>query len=264
MGVLLALVAPGAAMDRIIADGSTGVIPLAAALGKAYQTREPAVIIEIGKGLGTKARLQALAEGRIDIALASHGLDAQTVTRQGMMVHEIARIAVVFGVNAGVTVGALTGAQICDIYAGRLKSWRELGGGDLAIVPHTRPETEVDAELVRERFACLRERPLTSSVQVMAKSGDMARALAATAGAVGITTMTVVEQSQGRIRAVMLDGVGTTADNVRAKRYTLTRDSFFVTMAPPPAAVAGFLRFVRSPEGQAVISANGAVPVSVP
>jgi phosphate transport system substrate-binding protein len=86
--------------EKIVVDGSTGVMPLVAALAKAYQERYPAATVEMGKGLGTRARLEALAAGKIDIALASHGLVAEELTRQGMAMHEIAKVAVVFGVNA--------------------------------------------------------------------------------------------------------------------------------------------------------------------
>ena len=66
---------------------------LAAALVEAFRERNPGIAIEMGQGLGTGARLQALAEGRIDIALASHGLRLEDITRQGMSAHEIARTA---------------------------------------------------------------------------------------------------------------------------------------------------------------------------
>ena len=97
---------PGwAAAEKLIVDGSTGVMPLVGALAKAYHARNPEAVVELGKGLGTKARIEALAEGKIDIALASHGLNAEEVSRQGMTVHEIAKVAVVFGVNKTVPVG---------------------------------------------------------------------------------------------------------------------------------------------------------------
>jgi phosphate transport system substrate-binding protein len=89
----------------------------------------------------------------------------------------------------------------------------------------------------------------------------MAKELAATPGAIGMTSMTVVEQSQGRVRSVTIDGVSPSADNVERKRYGLVREAFFVTKSPPPPAVGRFLEFARSAEGNEVIRANGAIPV---
>ncbi len=261
LGCALAGAAHGQTGDRITIDGSTGVTPLVAALAKAYRERNPDATIEIGKGLGTKARIKALADGSIDIAMASHGLVVEDIVKQGMAVQEIAKVAVVFGVNAAVPVKALADREICDLYSRRLVHWKDVGGPDLPVVPMTRPDTEVDAEVVRARVGCLKELQMPDGVQTMSKSGDMARALAGTAGAVGMTTMTVVEQSQSKIRPIWLNGVEPSPENVRSGAYALTRDSFLVTKAAPAPAVARFLAYVRSPEGKRVISANGAVPL---
>lgn len=261
LGLVVAAAAQGLAADKILVDGSSGVMPLVAALAEAYRERQPAATVEMGRGLGTRARLEALAAGKIDIALASHGVDAEELTRQGMAVHEIAKVAVVFGVNASVPVAGLTERQICDVYAGRITNWKELGGPDLAIAPRARPDTEVDAEVVRAKIGCLKDLKMAEAVKRMPATGDMARELAATAGAIGMTTMTVVEQSRERIRPLSLDGIAPRAENVKNQRYTLTRDSFLITKATPSPAVARFLDFIRSPAGAEAIAANGAVPV---
>ena len=261
LGLTLAAPHPASTSEKIVIDGSTGVMPLVAALAKAYQERHPAAVVEMGKGLGTKARLQALEEGKIDIALASHGLVVEELSRRGMAVHEIAKVAVVFGVNASVPVANLTDAQICEMYAGGVTSWKALGGPDIAIAPRTRPDSEVDTEVVRGKIACLKDLKMPAGVKVMPRSGDMAKELAATVGAVGMTTATVVEQSRGQIKVVALNGIIPSVDNVGRKTYMLTRDSFLVTKATPPPTVAKFIEFVRSSAGAAVIVANGAVPV---
>lgn len=247
--------------EKIVIDGSTGVTPLVEALAQAYREQNPGTTIEIGKGLGTRARIVALNEGRIDIAMASHGLNIADITRQGMAVLEIAKIAVVFGVNAGVAVGNLADNQICDIYSGKVTNWKAVGGADFAIVPLTRPESEVDTEVVRDKVACLKGLKFPETVKVAPKAPEMARALAATAGAIGMTTTTLVEQSQGRIKALSLGGVAPSAQNVQNKAYALTRDSFLVTKSASASSVARFLAFVRSPAGEKIILANGAVPV---
>lgn len=261
LGLTLAAPHPASTSERIVIDGSTGVMPLVAALAKAYQERHPAAVVEMGQGLGTKARLQALEEGQIDIALASHGLVVEELSRRGMAVHEIAKVAVVFGVNASVPVSNLTDAQVCEIYERRVTSWKALGGPDVAIAPLTRPDSEVDTEVVRGKIVCLKDLKMSDGVKVMPRSGDMAKELAATVGAVGMTTATVVEQSRGQIKVVSLNGIIPSVENVGRKIYVLTRDSFLVTKAMPPSTIATFIEFVRSSAGAAVIVANGAVPV---
>ena len=261
LGVALATSLHAQPRERIVVDGSTGVMPLVSALAKAYQERNSTATVEMGKGLGTRERLRALADGRIDIALASHGLVAEELTRQGMAVHEIAKVAVVFGVNASVPAANVTDRQICDIYAGTVTNWKELGGPDLAIAPRARPDSEVDAEVVRGKVACLKDLKMPDRVKVMARSGDMAKELATSVGAIGMTTTTVVEQSQGKIRRLSLNGVLPSSENIERKIYTLTRDSVLVTKASPSPAVSRFIEFIRSSAGTAVITANGAVPV---
>jgi phosphate transport system substrate-binding protein len=102
---------------------------------------------------------------------------------------------------------------------------------------------------------------MPEAVQVMPKAGDMAKELARTDGAIGMTTATVVSQSQARIRPLALNGIEPSAENVRSGAYRLTRDSFLVVKAGPAPAVARFLEFVRSPDGKRVIGASGAVPL---
>ena len=261
IGALLAAGASGQTTERIVIDGSTGGMPLAAALAKAFQERNPGVTIEIGKGLGTKPRIQALAEGKIDIALASHGLNIGDITRQGMAVHEIARVAVVFGVNATVPLANLTTQGICDVYAGRTSNWKSFGGPEMGIAARTRPDSEVDTEVVRDNLACLKDLKMPEAVKVMPRSGDMAKELAAVAGAIGMTTMTVVEQSQGKIKALSIDGIEPSVQNVERKAYRLVRESFFVIKTPASPAVTRFLAFTQGAMGHAVITANGAIAV---
>ena len=250
----------GALADKITIDGSTGLTPLVAALAKAYMAQRPGTAVEIGKGLGTRARIQALADGGIDIAMASHGLDVDAVQRQGMAVLNFGKVPVIFAANAAVAPSDLAESQICGIYSGAITNWSALGGADLAVIPLTRPESEVDTEVVRDKIACLRHLELSARVKVMPKAPDMANALATTKGAVGMTTTTVVEQSGGQVKALSIAGAAPTLENVQSRRYALTRDSFLVTRAEPSPEVKRFLDFVRSAAGEKVIVANGAVP----
>ena len=249
------------AADKIVVDGSTGVMPLVAALAKVYQQHHANVTVELGRGLTPRERVEAVAEGKIDIALASHGVSTEELARRGLVAHAVAKIAVVFGVNRTVTSEQLTESQVCDIYGTKVTNWHQLGAAPLLVAVRARPESEVDTEIVRARIDCLQELKMPDAVKLMPKSGDMAKELSGVPGAIGFTTMTVVEQSEGRIRAVALNGIAPTPENVRSGAYKLTRDSLLITKAAPAGHVALFIAFMRTARGEETIAANGAIPV---
>lgn len=248
------------AQQKIMIDGSTGTAPLVGALGKAF-TAKSGVAVEIGKGLGTRARFDALTEGKIDIAMASHGFKVDEITHRGMTVYPIAiaKTAVVFAVHESVKLSGLTEAQVCAIYEGKHRDWKELRAPPLVIVAHVRPDTEVDTEVIRDGIGCLKSIKFPAAIKMKEKSGDMASALAATPGAFGVTTATVVEQSQGKLKMLALNGVQPTEANVATGRYRLTRDAFLIVRNDASPAVKAFIGFVKTPDGAAVIRANGAV-----
>jgi phosphate transport system substrate-binding protein len=257
--VLMASSAWGA--DQIILDGSSGMLPLAKALSSAYQQRFSDPQVEIGKGLGTGARLEALAEGKIQMALASHGIKPEDVQKGGLKIIEVAKGAIVFAVNSGVPITNITETQVCDAYSGKIRSWQRLGGSDNPVAVFTRPPTEVDPEVIRAKVGCFKELKEVETAKVMARGGDMAKGLADTPYALGMTSMTVVEQSGGKVKALTLNGIAPTVENVKSGRYYLTRDFLFVIKGEPTPSVKSFLDFVLSPEGDRVIQANGAVPL---
>jgi phosphate transport system substrate-binding protein len=247
--------------EQIVLDGSSGMLPLAKALAAAYQQRSSDPQVEIGQGIGTGVRLRALAEGKIQIALASHGIKPEDVQKGNLKIIEVAKGAIVFAVNASVPITNITESQVCDAYSGKIRNWQGLGGPDNPVAVLTRPPTEVDPEVIRAKIGCFKELKEIETAKVMARGGDMAKALAETPYALGMTSMTVVEQSAGKVRALTLNGTAPTAENVKSGRYFLTRDFLFVIKAEPTSSVKRFLDFVLSPEGDRVIQANGAVPL---
>jgi phosphate transport system substrate-binding protein len=248
------------AAEKILLDGSSGMLPLASALAKAYQQKFSDPELILGKGLGTGDRLRALAEGKIQIALASHGIEPAQVQKENLKVIPIAKGAIVFGVNSA-PLSNMTEEQVCAVYSGKITDWQALGASQAPIIVMTRPPTEVDSEVIREKISCFKNLQISEDVRVMARGGDMAKGLAETSGAIGITSMTVVEQSKGGVKALRLNGVAPSAENVKRGNYFLTRDFYFVIREKPTPSLRKFLDFVLSPEGDQIITANGAIPL---
>lgn len=252
---------PAWGAETIALDGSTGMLPLARALAKAYQQKSPDPQIELGKGLGTGARLRALAEGKIHIALASHGIKAEDIQKGNLKVLEIAKGAIIFAVHASVPLTKITDSQVCDVYSGKIRDWQSLAGFNTTIAVLTRPPTEVDPEVIRAKVGCFKDLKEVETARVMARGGDMAKGLAGTQYSIGMTSMTVVEQSGGKVKALEFNGVAPIPGNVKNGSYFLTRDFLFVIKADAAPAVKRFIDFVLSPEGDRVILDNGAVPL---
>ena len=259
--LLLPLALGGCSEPAVVrVDGSAGVIPLVAELARAYAKSGTRDSIAIGGGLGSRARLDSLASGAIDIALASHGLDSAELSARGLVAHEIAQGAVVFGAHQSVTLPGLSEAQVCDIFAGRVDNWRDLGGPDLPIVPHVRPASEVDAEVVAEQVACWKTLTPGERVSTVEEPSPMVGNIAATPGALGMTSSMLIRQGNLPVRELALDEVTPDPGNVAAGTWRLRRKFLLVTRAAPDPSVARFLEFAGSPGGAEVIRAAGAVP----
>lgn len=253
--LLLAGCTPSSPPQPLRIDGSTGVHALVTELAAAYERAHPGRPMQVRQGLTPTERLDALAAGHIDLAMASHGLDAEALTSRSLTPHRFARTAVVMAVHQSVPLESLTAADLCALYAGTVTSWQELGGPDLPVAPRLRPFTEVDGEVVAEYAPCLLTLTLAETVVLHPRSGPMARDLAETPGSIGMTTETRVEQSQGALRTVAIDGLLPSDD-----AYPLWRDAYLVATSTPSPAVQHFLDYVQSEPAADVLQANGAEP----
>jgi phosphate transport system substrate-binding protein len=243
--------------QQIVIDGTSGMLPLATDLVHAFKAKNPSLPLDLGKGTSSSSALRAVADGRITIGLSSEPV-GEAERASGLHQVEIARVAVVFGVHSSVNVPGLSSQQICDIYSGKLKSWKEVGGPNLSITPLTRPPNETDPVIVRARIPCFKE---GTGVVSLPKPRDMTKALSSKAGAIGMTNGIFVEESNGAIRGLMLNGVAPTPGNVQAGSYPLIRRFFVVTKGAPTGGVAQFINFVKGAEGQDVIRQSKAIPM---
>jgi phosphate transport system substrate-binding protein len=125
---------------------------------------------------------------------------------------------ILVAVNHSVPVTNLSQAQMCGILAGRVRSWREVGGADAPIIRLAITGDDGDTLALRKHLACpkgLREGP---AVVAFANANKMAAALATRPGTIGLITLGAVQKAQGRVRAVAIGGVAPTPEAVRAGR----------------------------------------------
>jgi phosphate transport system substrate-binding protein len=255
---LILLCASLAAAETVRIAGSGGLIPMVTELGKAYMKKNPADTIEVNqKSLGKEGGVMALNKGSIDIAMLA-SLDDKDRSLP-LSLEGFAILPIVFAVHPSVTVKALSGQQICDIYAGKVTNWSQVGGQNAPITVLTRPENESAKIGVRTGLPCFRSLTEATTVVSLAKSGDMTGSLVKTPNAIGMINTVALEDLKGKVVPIRQDGKDVTA--TPAGQWPMKTVAHFATSKSAGPAVKKFLSFVKSAEGQAVIKKEKAFPV---
>lgn len=227
-------------------------------IAQAYKVKNPAHSIDVmANSLGSGGGIKATDAGRINIGLTGRPLKAD---EKGTLVfRRLGVMPVVIAVNGEFPVNSLTAAQVCGIYDGSIKSWKQLGGPDTKIFALTRNEDDSDKEALRNNMACYKNLKESADVVMLTKSGEMTSLLAARPGTIGLTTNEAILKSQGRIKAIALDGVAPNPDTIRAGRYALVKDFAVVTKGEPQGVAKAFIDYAASAEGEKIMTRSGLV-----
>ncbi|MCI0471342.1 MAG: substrate-binding domain-containing protein, partial [Candidatus Aminicenantes bacterium] len=124
--------------EKIVIEGSTTVGPIAKAFAEYYMKLNPEVNItvsESGSGNGAKA----LVNGSCQIATMSRLLkqneyEAAVHSEILPVTHVVAFDGIALSVHPSNPVKGLTLDQVKNIYLGKIKNWKELGGPNMPIV----------------------------------------------------------------------------------------------------------------------------------
>lgn len=256
--MLVAATASIAAAETVRIAGSGGLIPMMTEMGKAYMKKNPGDTIEVNqKSLGKEGGVMAINKGSIEIAMLS-SIEAKDKSLPLNFI-ELAIVPSLFAVHPTVTVKALSGQQICDIYAGKITNWSKVGGANAPIVVLTRPENESAKIAIRNGLACFKSLAEAPASISLAKSKEMSDSLIKTPNAIGMINVIALDNAAGKMIAIKQDGkdIATTP----AAQWPMKTLSYLATSKNPNEATKKFMQFVKSPEGAKVIKNDKATPV---
>lgn len=252
--------APDAAADATLKIGGTG-----SALGSAQRlldgltTRNPGISGAILPSLGTSGGIKALAAGTIDIALASRPLK-QAEADMGLVAKAYGTTALVFAVPLGNPRGGIRGMEVVDIYAERTKAWGD--GTPIRFV--LRPPSDTDTDILMHFLPMLEtpwkraaERRIVPVAYTDQEAADLVETMP---GGFGPNTLSLILAEKRPLKALSLDGVSPTIENIRDGTYDLTKTFYFITRSKAEAAVDAFLDFAFSPAGRAILEEIGIAP----
>ena len=241
-------------------SGTGGAIGGMRLLAEAFRKAEPGVEVVTLRSIGSSGGIRAALAGKLDIGLSARPLSPEEMAQGGRQT-AYARTAFVFAVNPDVNLSDTTLAEVIDIYAGRKTDWE--GGAALRII--LRPAADTDTIVLRKispEMAYAVERSQKREGLIVATTDqDSADEIERTRGSFGTSTLALVVSEKRRIRMLSLSGVKPTTKSVRDGTYPYTKTFFLVTRQAPSPAAGKFIRFVRSPEGKAILSRVGHVPL---
>lgn len=240
--------------QTISTDGSTSMEKVIGYLSESYMEENENTTVTYNP-TGSSAGIQAVAEGRCDIGLASRDLKDDEKATLDETIIAIDGIAVI--VNKENTVADLTIAQIADIYKGKITNWKELGGADAPIVLIGREA----ASGTRDGFESITDtKDQCQYAQELTSTGDVVQTVSSNPNAIGYASLASVGDT---VKALKVEGVAPTQETIQNGEYKIQRNFVFVTKKDTPLSEAAqaFFDFTVSSQADELIEKAGAVPL---
>jgi phosphate transport system substrate-binding protein len=245
--------------NKIVVDGSTTVGPIAKAFAEYYMGKHTEVNItvsESGSGNGAKSLINAAC----DVATMSRPMknsEMQGAKDSGVLPieHIIAMDGIAIVVHPSNPVADLTVEQVCDIYTGKIKNWKDLGGPDQPIVVISRDSNSGTYESFMTLV--LKQQKIAGGVEYAGSNGAIRQRVLSTSGAIGYIGLAFTEG----VKALKVNGIEPTPETVLQKTYPISRPLYMYSNGKPKEGTPlyDFIGLAQTPEGKKIIDDTGFV-----
>ena len=246
----------GASQTSLTVTGSTTVLPIAEVAAEDFQTANPGKRVLVA-GVGSSAGIESVSNGTSDIGTSSRDLKPEEKPL-GLVDTKIALDAIAVIVNPSNPVSGLTKAQVSEIFQGKIKNWKDVGGPDLEIGLVNRDE----ASGTREAFSkfVLGTADFDPTAAVLPGTGQVRSVVAQAAGAVGYISLGFVDST---VKALAVDGIPANEKTVADGTYPLWRYLHFFTKGDPKGLAKAYIDYILSADVQnTVVRDAGFLPIT--
>ncbi len=263
-GLLSGLAASGLAAESsfgpLVFAGSGSNLPPVRLLAEAFGRIRSEIKIEVPASIGSHGGIRAAADGAVAAGLISRPL-REGEKGLGLTVLPYARTAVVIGAHPSVADEGITFEELVQIYRGAKTRWRD--GREIIVL--TREPGDSSIEVLERKIPGFQEAYAESQRAkrwtTLYTDQEMNRVLARTPYALGLSDTGAITAEQLPIKALKVNGVPPTPENVSSGRYPLVKTLAFVFQKDKlPTGARAFLEFVRSRDGGRILRANGYLP----
>ena len=249
--------------DTLQLEGSTTVGPIADAFAEYFKSIYLELQITVKK-TGSGDGAAALVDNRCDIANMSRFMKDKefkdAVAKNVLPVaHVVAMDGVCVIVHPSNPVEALTKGQVRDIYMGKIRNWRELGGPNMPIVPISRDTSSGTYETFHGLV--MAKQPMAPNVEYVNANPQAHARVRNTQGAIGYVGLGFVDSS---VKALEIDKVKPTRKTIANGTYPVSRPLYMFTAGYPNlgSMTHKFVTFHYTEKGQELVEAKGFVPLT--
>ncbi|MFH1952319.1 MAG: PstS family phosphate ABC transporter substrate-binding protein [Pseudomonadota bacterium] len=246
---------------NIVIKGSTTVLPIAQKVAEIYMKEHPNVKISISGG-GSGNGIKALIDGSTDIADSSRFIktkEVQLAVQKGAypVPFAVAHDCIVPVVHPSNSIVNITMSQLKDIYMGKIKNWKEIGGPDRPIVVISRDTSSGTYEVWHEKV--LKKNRVFPGALLQASNGAISQVVAKNKNAIGYIGLGYLNKD---VKALMVNRITGSVETTLNGTYSISRPLFMFTPGWPKGDVLNFINFVMNPnKGQKYVSEAGYVPL---
>lgn len=261
-----AQVRPGTVTVR----GSDTMVNLAAAWSEAFAKANPGKKVIVNGG-GSGVGIAALLMGTTDICNSSRDIkpeEKRKAADAGIDVtgFDVALDGIAIVVHAKNPLTEITMEQLGKIYTGEVTSWKDLGGPDEDILVYSRETSSGTYVFFQEHVMNFKD--YTPSARLMPATSAIVEAVSADETAIGYVGLAYAAAAKDRIKVLPVKAdanapaIAPTDASVQSKEYSIARALHCYTNGKPKGDAKAFLDFCVSPEGQAIVSKQGYVPLN--
>ncbi|MCK5036811.1 MAG: phosphate ABC transporter substrate-binding protein [Candidatus Sabulitectum sp.] len=236
--------------------GSTTVQPLAELLSEAYEAIDPNVRVTVSGG-GSSVGVKSAAEHTADIGMASREIkESEIQDCPEIVIHTIARDGIAIVANPDIDVDGITMEQARGIFSGEITDWSEVGGTAGTITVAAREEGSGTRSAFEDLV--MDDALITEMAILQPSNGAIRTTVATTPGCIAFLSFGYLDSST---KPMAVHGALPTAENVSTGSYPVVRPLNMVTYGEPTGAVAEWLEFITGEDGQAIVAAEGYIPI---
>jgi phosphate transport system substrate-binding protein len=249
--------------NKIVIDGSTTVGPIAKAFAEYYMSNRKGVNItvsESGSGNGAKS----LVNGVCDIADMSRFMkdkEFKAAVDNGVLpvAHVVAIDGIAIVVHPSNPVKGLSVQQVRDIYTGKIKNWRDIGGPSKRIVKIGR-DTNSGTYETFEKLVMQKQR-VAADTETAASNGQVRARVQKTQAAMGYVGLGFVDRT---IKALAINEIAPTPKTIASGAYPIARPLFMFTNGYPKLGthLHAFVTLHLSRKGHEIIESIGFIPAT--